>query len=68
MGGFHSHKALLHICRKLKRAKDFFFFNFLSLALALYIPQVPGGDPVPKKKKKICFYHCIVSPQHTDLY
>lgn len=20
------------------------------------------------QKKKICFYHCIVSPQHTDLY
>lgn len=49
-----------------KGEEFFFFFNFLSLALALYIPQVPGGDPVPKKK--ICFYHCIVSPQHTDLY
>lgn len=65
MGSFHSHKALLHICRKLKRAKDFFFFNFLSLALALYIPQVPGGDPVPKKKKKNLFLSLYCeSPTH----
>ena len=51
-----------------KGEEFFFFFNFLSLALALYIPQVPGGDPVPKKKKKNCFLSFILNPQHTDLY